>query len=37
MPFDEPVDFAGHYMAYDQATTMEAQERVEDFIKAHLN
>lgn len=37
MPFDEPVDFAGHHMAYDQATTMQAQERVEDFIKAHLN
>lgn len=36
MPFDEPVDFAGHHMAYDQATTMEAQERVEAFIKAHL-
>lgn len=37
MPFDEPVDYAGHHMAYDQATTMQAQEHVETFINAHLN
>jgi hypothetical protein len=36
MPFDGPVDFAGHQMAYDEASTMQAKQRVEDFIAAHL-
>lgn len=36
MPIDEPVDYAGHHMAYDEATTIQAAERVEAFIAAHL-
>jgi len=36
MPFDKPFDFAGHHLAYDEATTMEAAQRAEAFIDAHM-
>ena len=36
MPFDKPVDYAGHHLAYDEASTQQAEERTEAFIAAHL-
>jgi dienelactone hydrolase len=36
MPFAKPFDFAGHHLAYDEASTKAAEERTEAFIDAHL-
>jgi dienelactone hydrolase len=34
--FDKPVDYAGHHLAYDEKATMDAEQRTEAFIDAHL-
>jgi dienelactone hydrolase len=36
MHFAKPFDFAGHHLAYDEASTQQAEERTEAFIAAHL-
>ena len=36
MRFDKPFDYAGHHLAYDEASTKEAEQRVDAFIDAHL-
>lgn len=36
LPFDKPSEWAGHKLAYDEASTMKAAERVEAFIDAQL-
>jgi dienelactone hydrolase len=36
MRFAKPFDFAGHHLAYDDASTKDAQERAEAFVAAHL-
>lgn len=37
MPFDKPVEFAGHKMAYDEAATKDSADRALAFIEAHIN
>ena len=36
MQFEKPFEFAGHQLAYDEASTMQAAERTEAFIAAQL-
>lgn len=36
MPFDKPIEFAGHKMAHDQKATDDAAQRVEAFLDAQL-
>ncbi len=36
LQFDQPVEFAGHKLAYDEASTKQAAERAEAFIGAQL-
>ena len=36
MPFDKPVEYAGHKMAHDEAATKDAAQRVAAFIEAQL-
>jgi dienelactone hydrolase len=35
MPLDQPVDFQGHYIAYDEKATKDAQARADAFMAAH--
>jgi dienelactone hydrolase len=34
--FEEPVDYLGHHMVYDEAATKDAQQRADVFIAAHM-
>ncbi len=36
MPFDQPVDYLGHHMVYDEKGTKDAQNRADAFMAAHM-
>jgi dienelactone hydrolase len=36
MPMDQPVDYMGHHIAYDDKATKDAQGRVDTFMAAHM-
>ena len=36
MPFDQPVEYLGHHMVYDEKATKDGEERAEAFIAAHI-
>jgi hypothetical protein len=36
MPIDQPVEFAGHHIAYDESATKDAEGRIDAFMAAHM-
>jgi dienelactone hydrolase len=36
LPWKAPMDFNGHHMVYDEKATLEAQQRVDAFMTAHM-
>ncbi len=36
MPFDQPVDYLGHHMVYDEKATQDGQMRADAFMAAHM-